>query len=252
MSADKENNYFDSLCELDQELNTNHDVLQDTLVTLKKLTEDTATDAELLRLLEALSSNYNKLVDSSTGLLYEKFKTREDEVADSNRLEIENREYILGTKNIPDMRQFVTYFEDINRDAIEYMNLLNKLSVDLVRQVDISDPDVSEFTFKNWNPPEELQKVIDEYSEAGDESSTELNIKFKAYFDQIKLSRAKYNLENKYILQKQLENLNKEVNYWRSELDKMEVMLFGDGPHSIKRMLRNVDSLKEKLGVNNV
>lgn len=250
MSADKENNYFDALCELDQDLNTNHSILQDTLVTLQKLTDDTATDVELLRSLEGLNTCYDRLVDSSTGLLYEKYQTRENEVADGNRLEIENREYIIGTKTTPDMRQFVTYLEEINRDALEYMNLLNKFSIDLVKQVDISDPDVSEFIFKNWNPPKELQKIIDEYNEADAVSANELNTKLKGYFDSIKLSRAKYNLENRYLLQKQLTQLNSEVNYWRSELDKMEGMLFGDGPHSIKRMLRNVDSLKEKLGVN--
>ncbi|CAB4254873.1 similar to Saccharomyces cerevisiae YHR167W THP2 Subunit of the THO complex [Maudiozyma barnettii] len=247
MSDDKENTYFDSLCEVDQVLQSSHEILQDTMKILKKLTDDSASDAVLLKSLEELHGSYYKLVDTTADLRYSKLQAREHQISNENKLDIENREYIIGTKSWPDLRQYVTYLENINQDSLEYINLLNKLSVELVKQVDISNPDVSEFVFDKWKPPAELQKIIDNYYDNDDKKIDTLNGDLQDYFNSIKLSRATYTLENKYLLQRHLTELNKEANYWRGELDNIELLLFGEGPHSIRKVLKNVETLKNKL-----
>lgn len=246
MSGDNENTYFDSLCELEQSLQSNHEVLQNTLQSLKKITDDSASDAVLLKTMEQLRKEYDGLLGSTAELRYFKFQTREHQMSNENRLEIKNREFIIGPRHLPNIKEYVTCVEDINRDSLEYINLLNRLSVELTKQVDISDPNVTEFVIDKWNPPAELQQILDNYSNPNVEAD-DLNAEFQNYLNKIKLSRAKYSLENKYLLQSHLAELNKEANYWRKELDNIEMMMFGDGPNSIRKMLQNVDSLKAKL-----
>lgn len=247
MASDNENSYFESLCEMDQVLQSNHEVLQETIQILMKLTNDSANDGELLKYLEALHDSYDKLVESSTDLRYSKYKTREHQISNVNKMDIENREFIIGRNTWPDLRQYITLLDNINKDSIAYTNLLNKLSVELVKQIDVSDPQISEIVFDKWKPPAELQKIVDNYYESDTETRDGLNDKLTKYFNSIKLSRAKYTLQNKYLLQRHLTELNKEANYWRGELDSIEMLLFGDGPHSIRKTLQNVDKLKTKL-----
>ncbi|KAG0672081.1 hypothetical protein C6P45_004096 [Maudiozyma exigua] len=247
MTTNNENSYFESLCEMDQVLQSNHEVLQETMQILEKLTNDSANDVELLKYMELLHQSYDSLLESSTDLRYSKYQTREHQVSNVNKMDIENREYIIGRKTWPDLRQYITLLDGINKDSIAYANLLNKLSVELVKQIDISDPQISEIVFDKWKPPAELQTIVDNYYESDTGNNDMLSDQLTKYFNSIKLSRAKYILQNKYMLQRHLTELNKEVNYWRGELDNIEMLLFGDGPHSIRRTLQTVDKLKAKL-----
>lgn len=248
MTTDSENSYFESLCEMDRVLQSNHEVLQETIQVLTKLTNDSANDGELLKYLGVLHESYDRLLESSTDLRYSKFQTREHQISNVNKMDIENREYIIGRKTWPDLRQYITLLDSINKDSIAYTNLLNKLSVELVKQIDVSDPQISEIVFDKWKPPNEFQKIVDNYYESDATNRDGLNDELTKYFNSIKLSRAKYTLQNKYLLQRHLTELNKEANYWRGELDNIEMLLFGDGPHSIRRTLQTVDKLKTKLG----
>lgn len=247
MNADQEFTYFDSLCEEEQYLQENYSKLHNVLKTMKSLAQPGKSDEDRLQLLYSLQSSHQELVDSSIGLRYVKYKTRESQVISSRKFR-RSGEY-NGLQDVEGMREFITLWEVVNKEMLDYINLLQRLSVDLAKQIEISDPEVNEFDLNNWTPSSAMQAILEQFADPQVESSR-LKLLLVQYMDQIKMERAKYTIENKHSLQEKLIELNKEVNYWRRNWNAIENLMFGDSTHSIKRMLQSIDLLKSKLAEN--
>ncbi|CCC69719.1 hypothetical protein NCAS_0D01380 [Naumovozyma castellii] len=239
--------FFESLCEEEQHLQENHENLQAVLKTLNSLTNGTATDAEIEQNLALLSTQYKSLVSNSVDLRYSKYQTRESQLKSTERV-ARDAQLMKRRQPTANLREYVNVTESINRHSLEYVNLLERLSVDLAKQVEISDPSVSKFVLNDWNPPKGVQAILDKFADPSADAAL-LKMELVHYLDDIKMSRAKYSLENKYSLQDKVVNLNTELNRWRKELDDIEMMMFGDGATSIKKMLANVESLRSKIMV---
>ncbi|CCD23996.1 Thp2p NDAI_0C03360 [Naumovozyma dairenensis CBS 421] len=245
MPGEIETTYFDSLSEQEQHLQENYSCIKDIFKTLKQLKNKDATDDELKQNLDNLSIYYRDLTRSSIDLKYNKYQTREIQLSHLDKISNEAQTFKRKHKTIY-LREYVNTTESINGKSLEYINLLQRLSVDLVRQIEISDPNVSKINVDGWNPPKKIQVLLDKFGEP-DADTRELKIQVQRYLDDIKMSRAKYSLENKYSLQEKLSEVTKAVNQWRAEWDNIEMMLFGDGSNSMKNMLANVESIKSKL-----
>ncbi|GAV48192.1 hypothetical protein ZYGR_0I04890 [Zygosaccharomyces rouxii] len=244
MSADLEFTYFDSLCEEDQALQQNYEQLQDVLQILKNLAEPGKSEDDQLQSLQYLAESHEKLVSSSIDLRYTKYKTRESQVTNGKRFR--RNENHSKLQNVQGLKEYVTLMEHVNKESLDYVNLLQRLSVDLAKQIEISDPEVSEFVVDNWSPPDGMQSILEQLADP-DNDSTHLQSQLDQYLDQIKMERAKYTIENKYSLQETLNEVNKEVNYWRRNWNAIESLMFGDSAHSIKKMLQSIDLLRAKL-----
>lgn len=261
------NEYFDSLCELDNYSQTNFEKLQDVLKTLLKLLQlqtsitnnpnvtngvenveetDTANDNDIIKLLNILSRDYDSLIETSVALKLAKYQAREAQIQSAESMETANHTRLNKSPFGDDFLEYVNVLETIQRDSLKYTTLIDKMSVDLAKQVEVSEPNVSNFDMDNWRPPKELQDILDKYSNM-DEDVSIIDDDLKDYLDQIKLSRAKYTLENKYQLQTQLNKLNSEINQWRKECDSMESLMFGDDPRSMRSMLKTIRSLQQRL-----
>ncbi|CCF58378.1 hypothetical protein KAFR_0E02250 [Kazachstania africana CBS 2517] len=240
----EESTYFDTLCELEQCLQANYENLDAVLDTLQNLTSENLNDEQMVHSLQMLSKQYKALLDSSVDLRYSKFNTRESQIASIRNSERENNVF-ADTKPQRNLNEYVKYIENINRDTHEYVNLLERLSVDLGKQVDISDSNVTELVVDDWTPPSELISLLEQYNESSSDIELQ-DSKVDRYLDQLKLLRAKYAMENNYLLKSTLNDLNDEVNYWRREYENIESMMFGNGPNSMKKMLHNVEVLKVK------
>lgn len=261
------NEYFDSLCELDNYSQTNFEKLQDVLKTLLKLLQlqpsitnkpnatngvenveetDTVNDNDIIKLLGTLSRDYDSLIETSVALKLAKYQSREAQIQSAESMETANHTRLNKSPFGDDFLEYVNVLEAIQRDSLEYTTLIDKMSVDLAKQVEVSEPNVSNFDMDNWRPPKELQDILDKYSNM-DEDVSIINDDLKDYLDQIKLSRAKYTLENKYQLQTKLNKLNSEINQWRKECNNMESLMFGDDPRSMKSMLKTIRSLQQRL-----
>ena len=261
------NEYFDSLCELDNYSQTNFEKLQDVLKTLLKLLQlqpsitnkpnatngvenveetDTVNDNDIIKLLGTLSRDYDSLIETSVALKLAKYQSREAQIQSAESMETANHTRLNKSPFGDDFLEYVNVLEAIQRDSLEYTTLIDKMSVDLAKQVEVSEPNVSNFDMDHWRPPKELQDILDKYSNM-DEDVSIINDDLKDYLDQIKLSRAKYTLENKYQLQTKLNKLNSEINQWRKECDSMESLMFGDDPRSMKSMLKTIRSLQQRL-----
>ncbi|GAV53208.1 hypothetical protein ZYGR_0AI04920 [Zygosaccharomyces rouxii] len=244
MSADLEFTYFDSLCEEDQALQQNYEQLQDVLQILKNLSEPGRSEEDQLQSLRNLAGSHEKLVSSSIDLRYTKYKTRESQVTSGKRFK--RNENHSKLQNVQGLREYVTLVEHVNKDSLDYVNLLQRLSVDLAKQIEISDPKVSEFVVNNWSPPDDMQSILEQLADP-EKDSTQLRSRLDQHLDQIKMERAKYTIENKYSLQETLNEVNKEMNYWRRNWNAIENLMFGDSAHSIKKMLQSIDLLRTKL-----
>lgn len=248
-SVENGNEYFDSLCELDNYSQTNFEKLQDVLKTLRKLLECQKSpndDAEILRLFDILSRDYEGLVETSVDLRQAKYQARESEIQSTEQMETINHTRLNRTPFGDDVREYINVLEEIQRDSLRYTTRVERLSADLAKQPEVSDPEVSRFDMNNWRPSQELREILEKYIDEN-EDVTEIKNDVNTYLDQIKLARAKYTLENKHNLQVKLSQLNKEVNQWRKEWDSMETLMFGDDPKSMKSMLSTVESLKQTL-----
>lgn len=259
--------YFDSLCELDNYSQTSFEKLQDVLKTLLKLlklqssatdTSTTAGDSEnvntanaigdndIIRLLDTLSRDFDSLIETSIALKQAKYQAREAQIQSAESMETLNHTRLNRSPFGKDLMEYVDVLESIQRDSLRYTTLIEKLSIDLVKQVEVSDPNVSRVDMNSWRPSKELQAILDQYSNT-DEDVSKIEDDLKNYLDKIKLARAKYTLENKYQLQTKLNELNNEINQWRKECNNMESLMFGDDPRSMKSMLRTIGSLKQRL-----
>lgn len=259
--------YFDSLCELDNYSQTSFEKLQDVLKTLLKLlklqssatdTSTTAGDSEnvntanaigdndIIRLLDTLSRDFDSLIETSIALKQAKYQAREAQIQSAESMETLNHTRLNRSPFGKDLVEYVDVLESIQRDSLRYTTLIEKLSIDLVKQVEVSDPNVSRVDMNSWRPSKELQAILDQYSNT-DEDVSKIEDDLKNYLDKIKLARAKYTLENKYQLQTKLNELNNEINQWRKECNNMESLMFGDDPRSMKSMLRTIGSLKQRL-----
>lgn len=239
-----ENTCFDRLCEQEQALHENHGHLGSIFEILHELADPNKDESSQIDALKSLSEEYKSLVASSIDLRFAKYQTRESEVAALQRTR-RNGDYarLQGIEGLP---EFITLFEIIGRNHMTYVNLLQRLSVDLVKEIEIADPRVTEFVVDKWNPPKGLQPILDELADC--ETDVEAaTARLDGYLDQIKMERAKYTIENRHSLQKILRDLNQEVNDWRKEWDSIENWMFGDSAHSMKKMLQNIDSLRAKL-----
>ncbi|KAG0655734.1 hypothetical protein C6P44_005454 [Monosporozyma unispora] len=241
--------YFDSLCELEDYSQTNYEKLQAVLKTLKKLLEcekSNNNDTEILNLLNILARDYEGLLGSSVDLRQAKYQARESEIQSADQMETDNHTRLNRTPFGDDLIEYIDVMEDIQRDSLRYTTIVERLSIDLAKQAEVSDPEVSKYDMNDWKPSKELQDVLDRFYDDNDKVY-EINDGIKSYLDQIKLARAKYTLENKHQLQAKLSQLNKEVSHWRKEWDSMETLMFGDDPKSMKSMLHNIESLKQTL-----
>lgn len=237
-----ENSCFERLCEQEQALHENHEHLGSVLKRLHELADPDKDEASQIAALKSLAEEYEALVASSVDLRFAKYQTRESQVAALQRTR-RNGDYVR-VQNIEGLGEFITLRETINRNHLTYVNLLERLSVDLVKEIEIADPSVTEFVVDKWNPPKELQAILEELGESGTDATA---ARLDGYLDQIKMERAKYTIENKHSLQGTLRDLNKEVNDWRKEWDSIENWMFGDSAHSMKRMMQNIDSLRSRL-----
>lgn len=239
-----ESGCFDMLCEQEQALQENYRRLDAVVKVLKELAETGKTEPEQVQLLQSLSEEYHQLVGSSIDLRYVKYQTREAQIAALKRTR-RNDDY-TRLKNVEGLAEFVTLYETLNIDNLKYVNLLERLSVDLVKEIEIADPSVTEFDVDMWNPPKGIFEILEELALSGTDMAS-VRSRLTGYLDQIKMERAKYTIENKHSLQGILRDLNKEVSNWRKEWDSIENVMFGDGSNSMKKMLQNIDSLRTKL-----
>lgn len=244
MVRELEHSYFDTLCEQEQVLQENHKQLHSVIGVLRELASPAKSEADQVQLLNSLSKEYQSLTANSIDLRYVKYKAREAQVAASKKTK--SNDAYRKLRDLEGLAEYVTLFESINKDSLEYVSLLERLSVDLAKQIEIADPSVTEFVVDNWNPPAGIYSILEELGDPNIDAS-DLTSRLGGYLDQIKMERAKYTIQNKYALQEVLQNLNKEVSCWRKEWDSMENLMFGDSSNSMKKMLQNVDSLKSKL-----
>lgn len=240
--------YFDSLCELDNYSQENFEYLQTVLSELKELVNSSdSSDNDVIKQLEQLSRDYKALVESSVNLRYSKYQTREAQIQSHEKMESDNHVRLSRSPFNEDVREYVTVMENIQRESLEYSNLVERLSVDLVRQVEVADPEVTSVDMDDWKPTKDLQAILDDYCKENKEDLYSINHKVKDYLDEIKLARAKHTLENKYNLQDKMSRLNSEVSRWRKEWDSMETLMFGNDPRSMRSMLHTIETLKSSL-----
>lgn len=239
-----DNSCFERLCEQEQALHENYQHLNGVLQVLRELTDASKDESGQMNALRSLSEGYSSLVASCVDLRFAKYQARESQVAALQRTR-RNSNY-ARLQSVENLAEFITLVETISRNYLTYVNLLERLSVDLVKEIEIADPSVTEFVVDRWNPPKALQPILEDLADCNTDPEA-ANDRLDGYLDQIKMERAKYTIENRHSLQGILRDLNKEVNDWRKEWDAIENWMFGDSAHSMKKMLQNIDSLKSKL-----
>lgn len=244
MSTELAEQYYDALCDQEQVLQENHGHLVSVIGTMKSLNEE-VDDQELLTRLNKLSKNVKELMDSSVELRYRKYQARELRIV-SMQQKSGNEEEVKMLQRNERLREYIDILDAINRDSLTYVNMLGRLSVDLAKQIELSDSSVTEFIVADWKPPQEVQGILENFLDL-DETTRKLDDQLDRYLDGIKMERAKYSLENKYALQEQLKSLEKEVSYWREAWVDIEKLMFGDSAQSMKGMLRSIQKMQSRL-----
>ena len=231
MTKEEGRTYFESLCEEEQSLQESQTHLLNILDILSVLADPRSSDDQLTESLKKLPDLHRELINSSIRLRYDKYQTREAQLLEDTKT---GRDVAAGVQNPKSISEYYSTFEHLNRDTLRYINLLKRLSVDLAKQVEVSDPSVTVYEMDKWVPSEKLQGILEQYC-APDTDIRGVDAQIKNY------------LENKYSLKERLSTLTKELNHWRKEWDDIEMLMFGDDAHSMKKMIQKIDSLKSEI-----
>ncbi|CAI4039542.1 hypothetical protein SMKI_08G2100 [Saccharomyces mikatae IFO 1815] len=243
MTREEGRTYFESLCEEEQSLQESQTNLLNILDILLALANPKSSDDLLTESLKKLPDLHRELIKNSIRLRYNKYQTREAQLFENAET---GRDITAGVQNRKSVSEYYSTFEQLNKDTLRYINLLKRLSVDLAKQVEVPDPSVTVYDVDKWVPSEKLQGILEQYC-ASDTDIRGVDAQIKNYLDQIKMARAKFGLENKYSLKERLSILTKELNHWRKEWDDIEMLMFGDDAHSMKKMIQKIDSLKSEI-----
>lgn len=248
--------YFETLSQLEAKLQDNYELLQSLLQILSGIV-NSDDEQQILQLLNSLKDSCDKLIESSTDLRYSKFQSHEARLSAIDQLETQNH-VLMSDKDIlgDDVIEFITVWEEIQQDSLKYLSLLNNLTVELARQVEVEN--VSKYDMNDWEPSTDLKHLIEQHlvetqanETTGNVDSTvstkSVDVQLQEYLNNLKLTRAKHALDNKYNLKEQLDSIQKECQYWKQEWDNIESMMFGDSPRSMKTILHKVETMKSRL-----
>ncbi|CCE61604.1 hypothetical protein TPHA_0A05300 [Tetrapisispora phaffii CBS 4417] len=244
--------YFEALCAEEENVHANYGELKKMVSILKDLTNEDSSDEELISKLKELEKVHYAVKKSTADLKFSKFKVRNTEVNVIENSKLNgNNDYqhdLIGNKinEVENIKEYIETIENLNSDLMIYTNLLGRLSVGLIQQVQVSNTENSEIMINDYPPPEEIVSILEKFNTETTETD-DLRGQLDDYLQKIKMDRAKYTLENEYLLKDSLLTLSKEVNYWRKEYDNLEMLMFSDGPNTIMKMMKNVDSLRLKV-----
>ncbi|CCH59612.1 hypothetical protein TBLA_0B07960 [Henningerozyma blattae CBS 6284] len=240
------NSYFEALSEQEGQLEASHDSVQKTINLLIQLANDNDDDNHKLELLKRLNDEYPKLLKNNTDLYHGKFNAISAKIENEPAPLTIHDSNVLADEAKDSLEECVNEIEEIYRNSQKYINMVNRLSVDLAKQIETADIRKDKYIVDNWLPPKEIEEILQEFTD-DDSEAVRLRARLEQYLDQLKMERVKYTLENRYTIEDKLILANKEVNRWRIEWDKLETLMFGRGPNSLKNMLQKNEQLAEKL-----
>ncbi|KAG0676950.1 hypothetical protein C6P41_004487 [Kluyveromyces marxianus] len=255
------NAYLDRLDEQEDQMNTTQSLaleVLDNLEELIKTAEDKSAedDSTGLNVLETLRSKNKELLKSITMTRVLQLNATEKRAELLKNPDLTTSKLFLSPddRNHPD--NLFNYFEEgklLHETWMRHLSLISNLSDDLV--VKLESHDDSNLVVTNKDPlPPVLKNTIRKYEELGPEQQhiEDIRATLFQYLDDIKAGRAKYALENKYILNTSLQEITKEVSEWSQRWTNIENTLFGDSPNSLKKLIQKADEIKELLSSDSI
>ncbi|AET39877.1 Thp2p Ecym_5093 [Eremothecium cymbalariae DBVPG len=246
--------YMDLLNVQQGYLDENYNKVQEILDILDGLVDENLSDEEKVKLLKSLSDERSRLFKSLINL----------RVNNTNCIETYNTKIKIGpASDIAKSRLKATptdissgdnlfnYLKEVRQLHIawlKHLKLLNALAVDMCYPL-VNQEDTENIAVNKEHYPRELAPVLEEYDAYGAdiEDIRNLRSKLMQYFENIKSSRAKYLLENKYLLADSLKELTKLVAAWSQKWEHLENILFGDSPASLRKLLQTMETVKASL-----
>ncbi|AGO10674.1 AaceriABR205Cp [[Ashbya] aceris (nom. inval.)] len=151
-----------------------------------------------------------------------------------------------GDDGPDNVRSLVTRVRELQMAWLQHLQLVNQLSVELAYP--LGSRGGQHVTVDREGPPPELAAALAAYDAGPDApAAAALRAELLRYLDNIKATRARYLLENKYLLSDSLRQLTRDVSAWSQKWESLEGTLFGDAPSSLRSLLRSVDTTKAAM-----
>lgn len=253
--------FVDLLDEQQGFLEESYEQVNEALRLLYKLADENEADEKKIKTLKKLQEEHPALVKSMANL-----KSNQSSVMESYNTKVKispsadtaRSKLFFSYKDASNPDNLFIYtreLRNLNRSWMIHVNLLGRLSMKLCRQLE-STGDTSKIVINRTNPPQEIDEILKQYDSLRSEGendeqiiddANELRYNLLQYIDNIKFSRARYSLENKYLLKDLFEKLTKDVANWRQQWDSLENMLFGESGNSMKKVVQKIESLKKDL-----
>lgn len=151
-----------------------------------------------------------------------------------------------GDNSAGNVLGLVARVRELQMTWLQHLQLVNQLSVELAYPLGRRGSE--HVTVNREGPPPELVAALAAYDAGPDApAAAELRAELLRYLDDIKATRARYLLENKYLLADSLRQLTRDVSSWSQKWESLEGTLFGDAPSSLRSLLRSVDTTKATI-----
>lgn len=235
------NRYFEAICTQEEQLQSNAGELDKAICLLQGLAKEEGSDDEKIQLLKELGAQYEKLSESSTELYLGKFESIEADLVAQ-----EKTEFTGSNRNIENIAECAETLQELQQDMQAYMNMLDRLSVDVAQYIDTTDVAESEICVDKQAPTSELLEILNGFIDDNEEP-IRIKARLDEYLNNIKMERVQYALENKFTLEERLKEVQSEVSRWRNEWDTLENSLFGDSTSSLVKLIQRNEQLTQKL-----
>ncbi|AMD21187.1 HEL093Cp [Eremothecium sinecaudum] len=246
--------YMDLLNEQQGYLDENYNLAQEVLDILDGLANEEKSDEDKIALLKSLKKGSDELFSSLINLRInninsiESYNTKmkigpSSDVAKS-KLKVSPTD--LG--NPDNLYNYLKELRLLNFEWMKHLKLLNDFSTDMSFPI-ANQEGTDHIVVNREHFPAELLPVLERYDQHGEavDDTMKLRSEMMQYFENIRSTRAKYHLENKYLIATSLKELTKSVAAWSSKWENLESLLFGDNPNSIRKLLQSVQSIKASI-----
>ncbi|SCU92388.1 LANO_0E00650g1_1 [Lachancea nothofagi CBS 11611] len=244
------NNLELMLNELQSSLNVNHQHSIELLDDLETLVVDSSAESKKTEALKSMRANFARstmsmadLRDEHTNII-ESYNTKLKlgPLADVAKSRLTVSVDSNGDPSL--LLDYITEVNDSHSLHMEHVNLIGRLSSKFSDSAVSSSKDSS-----NTGAEFDLEKVLDAYEaeNSSPQDTEQLKRRLLDWIDSLKMNKARYSLENQYILRDMLKKLTSDVMQWRQNYESVENMMFGGTQNSIVQTLQKIEKLRPSL-----
>ncbi|KAH3899326.1 Thp2p SCDLUD_004765 [Saccharomycodes ludwigii] len=221
-------------------LSANYDLLNGKILPLLQTISDSTDEQEITESVRELKKLHRETILTLSKVQAGSINISESRKVRENMILMKSKGRIKMKFGENKISEYFSALHSFNLKCLTHVNYLNRLSVEPVHQYSISEGDKIVANRTCLSDP--VHKIIDEYLNEQQlfEDTQKLRNELLNIVEEIKLTRVKYALEDKEVLQEEFSKITKDMQSWQRKYSELESALFGSSSNSITSIINSV------------